>query len=178
MADGIEIPTEPSASSEDALLIKRLSGLLLEQRVFLSTAESCTGGGIGHWLTSQPGSSDWYSGGFITYSNRAKVRDLEVKQESFDKFGAVSEEVAKQMASGCAHKTDSRLAIAVTGIAGPGGGTTRKPVGTICFGWTLNGKIHTETIVFSGDRTMIRNQTIRHALIVATKIMEEFSLQG
>jgi|MEHZ01.3.fsa_nt_MEHZ010983053.1_5 nicotinamide-nucleotide amidase len=178
MVSGFELPQEPSELSSDAALIQKLAGLLLENKIALSTAESCTGGGIGHWLTSQSGSSAWYLGGFITYSNAAKVRDLYVKPEDLENFGAVSEEIAGQMALGCANKANSELAIAVTGIAGPDGGTSDKPIGTVCFGWSLAGYLYSETLMFSGDRAEVRNQTIRHALTVAVKIMEDFSHQG
>lgn len=178
MVTGFELPQEPSELSSDAVLIQKLSRLLLLNKYTLSTAESCTGGGIGHWLTSQSGSSAWYLGGFITYSNTAKIRDLEVKPEALETFGAVSEEIARQMALGCEKKANSELAIAVTGIAGPEGGTAEKPVGTVCFGWSLAGKAHTETIVFSGKRAEVRTQAIRYALTVAVKIMEDFSPQG
>jgi nicotinamide-nucleotide amidase len=177
MVPGFELPQEPSKRSSDAAIIQKLAGLLLENKITLSTAESCTGGGIGHWLTSQSGSSAWYLGGFIAYSNAAKVRDLYVKPEDLKNFGAVSEEIAEKMALGCANKVNSELAIAVTGIAGPDGGTSDKPIGTVCFGWFLAGHLYSETLIFPGNRAEVRNQTIRHALTAAVKIMKDFPHQ-
>lgn len=151
-------------------LAQRLQALNLS----LATAESCTGGGIGYWLTSITGSSAWYSGGFITYSNSAKIRDLKVKSETLDSFGAVSECVAEQMAVGCMQRSEADLAISVTGIAGPDGGTLDKPVGTVCFGWAHKMGTHTETKIFEGDRTEVRYQSIEHALLGAVTFLDEF----
>lgn len=159
--------------NSDNSLVKQLAKLLEEKGLTLSTAESCTGGGIGSWLTSLPGSSAWYLGGYICYSDAAKIRDLSVKPESIKEYGAVSEEVAAEMAIGAAKNMKSDLAISVTGIAGPAGGTEEKPVGTVCFGWQVKDKIHTEINLFSGDRADVQRQSIQRALIVITELLNK-----
>ena len=159
----------------DSQLVHNLAQRLQRENLTLATAESCTGGGIGYYLTSVSGSSDWYLGGFITYSNQAKVRDLGVQQETLNRFGAVSEEVAEQMAIGCATRSGSNFALSVTGIAGPDGGTADKPVGTVCFGWAGHDKVRSHTKLFSGDRSEVRLQTIEYALIGVENFLDEFS---
>ncbi len=162
--------------SPDTDFVAPLSQRLLALNMNISTAESCTGGGIGYCLTALPGSSTWYLGGYISYSNQAKIRDLGVKLQTLDSYGAVSEEVACQMAEGCASRTGSDLGISVTGIAGPDGGTDKKPVGTVCFGWSIRDTCLTETRVFAGDRSMVRQQTIEHALLRAVNLLDDFSV--
>jgi nicotinamide-nucleotide amidase len=159
----------------DLKLVEQLAQRLLRCEYQLSTAESCTGGGIGYRLTAVPGSSLWYLGGYITYSNQAKIRDIGVKPKTLETYGAVSEQVAIEMALGCAKTSGSDLAISVTGIAGPEGGSRDKPVGTVCFGWVLRGQSVSETIFFDGDRETVRVQTIRHALEGMIKLLEKFS---
>jgi len=141
-----------------------LAEKLTSSKLSLSTAESCTGGGIGHALTSVSGSSGWYLGGVVAYSNSLKSGLLDVPQETLEQRGAVDEEVARLMALGVSEATSSDLAISTTGIAGPGGGTADKPVGTVCFGWSLPGSIQTETVLFEGDRDSVRVQSIYHAI--------------
>lgn len=162
--------------NKDIDYVSPLARRLTDLNLNLSTAESCTGGGIGYWLTALPGSSAWYLGGFITYSNQAKIRDLGVSPVTLEKFGAVSEEVACQMVEGCVKQAGSDLGMAVTGIAGPDGGTDEKPVGTVCFGWRIGDTSLTETRVFSGDRSMVRRQTIEQALIRMVKLLDDFSV--
>lgn len=157
----------------DIELVKKLFGLLDAQKLNLSTAESCTGGGIGSWLTSQAGSSVWYLGGYIAYSNTAKVRDLSVPQEALDNYGAVSEQVAGYMAMGAANRTESDLAISVTGIAGPGGGSVEKPVGTVCFGLYFQGQQYTETCQFDGSRQEVQYQSIQHAIQLSINLLDK-----
>lgn len=155
-------------------LVQELAQRMQRSNLSLATAESCTGGGIGYCLTSVAGSSTWYLGGFITYSNSAKIRDLKVKPSTLDSLGAVSEEVAEQMAAGCLQRSESDLAVSVTGIAGPDGGTPDKPVGTVCFGWAHRSGTYSETKVFGGDRAAVRYQTIEHALKQALTFLDEF----
>ena len=155
-------------------LVRELAQRLQSSNLSLSTAESCTGGGIGYWLTSITGSSAWYSSGFITYSNSAKIRDLKVKPATLDSFGAVSEQVATEMAEGCLAITCADISVSVTGIAGPDGGTLDKPVGTVCFGWAHKKGIRSETKIFEGDRAAVRLQTIEHALKRAVIFLDEF----
>lgn len=130
----------------------------------ITTAESCTGGGIGYALTSKSGSSAWLNQGYITYSNQAKTELVDVKQDTLESYGAVSEQVVKQMATGASHAARAEVAIAVSGVAGPDGGSPEKPVGTVWFGFYINGKCTTDRQVFSGDRHQVRQQTIDHAL--------------
>ncbi|GAA3969312.1 CinA family protein [Allohahella marinimesophila] len=130
----------------------------------VTVAESCTAGGIGYALTSIAGSSAWFEQGFIVYSNAAKERMLEVPAQLLLDHGAVSEPVAGAMALGAARCAGAQIALAVSGIAGPGGGSADKPVGTVCFGWHLPGDTVTERRHFSGDRAAVREQTIAYSL--------------
>lgn len=138
---------------------------LQARRAMLVTAESCTGGGIGEAITRTAGSSAWFERGFITYANQAKQQMLGVRAETLAAFGAVSEQTAREMALGALTASHAHLAVSVTGIAGPEGGTTGKPVGTVCFCWALKeGSTKTETCHFQGGRAAVRRQTIIHAL--------------
>jgi len=130
----------------------------------LATAESCTGGWVAQSLTSIAGSSDWFERGYVTYSNAAKQEDLGVPARTLEGHGAVSEETARAMATGALKKTGADATVAVTGIAGPGGGSPAKPVGTVCFAWVRGGKIRSETKRFDGDRESVRRQSVIHAL--------------
>lgn len=145
-------------------LIACLAKKLLEKNLKLVTAESCTGGGIAYFLTEIPGSSKWFERGFVTYSNEAKQELLNVPQETIKKFGAVSEETAVAMAKGALENSHAQIAIAVTGVAGPGGGTKEKPVGTVWIAWVMQEKVFTEKHIFTGDRQQIRLATIQTAL--------------
>jgi len=141
-------------------------GMELKNRGFLlTTAESCTGGGIGYWITSIPGSSAWYDRGFITYSNAAKMSMLNVSENTLQQFGSVSEQTAREMAEGALRNSDATLSIAVTGIAGPDGGSRLKPVGTVWIAFAAKTQ-ETKAFmqIFSGNRQMIREQTIIAAL--------------
>lgn len=149
-------------------LVVALAGLLQEKGWMLATAESCTGGLIGAACTELAGSSAWFERGFITYSNEAKTDLLGVDAAVIAAHGAVSEPVARAMATGAiAHSARSvpvRVALAVTGVAGPTGGTPDKPVGTVWFGWSVDGSVRTERRRFDGDRATVRAATVRHAL--------------
>lgn len=129
----------------------------------MATVESCTGGGIATLMTDFAGSSAVFECGFVTYSNEAKQQMVGVDPTTLQTFGAVSEQVAEQMAAGALQRANADITVSVTGIAGPGGGTDYKPVGTVCFGWAYT-TLQTETCHFSGDRQAIREQTIAHAL--------------
>lgn len=130
-----------------------------------ATAESCTGGGIGYAITSVAGSSEVYNGGVISYSNAAKHALLGVRDETLERFGAVSSQTAEEMARGAKDALKSDMAVSVTGIAGPGGGTDEKPVGLVWFGLaTADGKVRSEKALFSGDRAAVRKAAILHAL--------------
>ena len=131
----------------------------------LATAESCTGGWVAQCLTAVAGSSDWFERGFVTYSNDAKCEMLGVDAPTLQAHGAVSEATAAAMATGALRHSHADWAVAITGIAGPGGGTADKPVGTVCFGWAANdGRVDTQTMRFAGDRTQVRAQSVAHAL--------------
>ncbi len=131
----------------------------------LATAESCTGGWVGQLLTSLPGSSTWYERGFITYANAAKQEMLGVPAEMLETCGAVSEETASAMAAGALKHSHAQAALAISGIAGPGGGTPQKPVGLVCYGWALaDGTVMSSTCRLDGDREEIRSRAVAAAL--------------
>lgn len=128
------------------------------------TAESCTGGWIAKCCTDRPGSSDWFERGYVTYSNDAKQELLGVDGSILESEGAVSRAVAEQMADGARRRAGADAAVAVTGIAGPDGGSVEKPVGTVWFAWSLAGRTEAERIRFDGDREAVRRQSVVHAL--------------
>ena len=137
----------------------------LAAKATIATAESCTGGGVGEAVTRTAGSSGWFDRGFVTYSDDAKVDLLGVKQETIGSHGAVSEAVAREMAVGALHQSSADYAVAVTGIAGPEGGTPAKPVGLVWFAWaSLDGVVEAKFEVFGGDRAAIRHQAVLAAL--------------
>jgi nicotinamide-nucleotide amidase len=149
--------------------IQSIAQGLLAKHWRLALAESCTGGLVCAQLTELSGSSAWFERGYITYSNQAKTECLGVPAELIQSHGAVSEQVAKAMAQGAQHNSGANVAISITGIAGPTGGTTEKPVGTVCFAWSMskdNGEhlIECQTQFFLGDRSAIREQAAEHAL--------------
>ena len=146
-------------------LSRQLGDACLAAKLTLVTAESCTGGGVGEAVTRTAGSSGWFDRGFVTYSNDAKVDLLGVKQETLGSHGAVSETVAREMALGALHQSSADIAVAVTGVAGPDGGTAAKPVGLVWFAWaSLHGAVETKFEVFGGDRAAIRQQAVAEAL--------------
>lgn len=128
------------------------------------TAESCTGGQIAGACTDLAGSSGWFECGFVTYSNEAKTAMLGVDAALIARHGAVSEPVARAMAQGALARSRAQVSVAVTGIAGPTGGSVAKPVGTVWFGWCVLGQVTSETRRFDGDRAAVRTATVRHAL--------------
>jgi len=136
----------------------------LERKVRIATAESCTGGLVAGAITAVAGSSDWFDCGFITYSNDAKIGQLAVPPRTIEQFGAVSKETALAMAEGALGASRAQWAVAVTGIAGPAGGTPDKPVGTVCFAWLGPGVAKASRIRLSGDRAGIRRESVRIAL--------------
>jgi nicotinamide-nucleotide amidase len=153
------------ADLDTPALVETLAGLLQHKGWMLATAESCTGGLIGAACTELAGSSAWYERGFITYSNEAKTALLGVDAAVIAANGAVSEPVARAMATGAvARSVPARVSLAVTGVAGPTGGTPDKPVGTVWFGWSVDGSVRTERRRFDGDRATVRAATVRHAL--------------
>jgi len=141
-----------------------VANLLCKRQWMLATAESCTGGLIAAACTDLAGSSNWFERGFVTYSNAAKTELLGVPAELIEQFGAVSEPVARAMAAGALAHSHAQVAVAVTGVAGPGGGSVDKPVGTVWFGWATPTGQHSECQHFAGDRAAVRTATVRHAL--------------
>ena len=137
----------------------------------LVTAESCTGGMIAAACTDLAGSSQWFERGFVTYSNAAKTQCLGVPAELIETHGAVSEPVARAMAQGAVAHSAAQVAVAVTGVAGPTGGSADKPVGTVWFGWQLDGATHSELRYFAGDRAAVRAATLRHALARLARLL-------
>jgi len=152
----------------------QLGRKLKEQGLRLCTAESCTGGWLGKVLTDVPGSSAWYERGFITYTNQAKMDMLDVSEETLIEYGAVSEPTALDMARGALANSRADLSISITGIAGPGGATSKKPLGTVWFAWASalgsnGGFIHSESHQFSGDRETVRRKAVQQALLGIVK---------
>ena len=138
--------------------------LMLEKGLFLATAESCTGGMIAAACTDLAGSSAWFERGFVTYSNAAKTELLGVDAELIAQHGAVSEPVARAMAFGAIRHSQAQVSVAVTGVAGPAGGSADKPVGTVWFGFSVAGMLTTERMLFQGDRVLVRQAAVLHAL--------------
>ena len=147
-----------------ASLAKSLGNLLADKKAFISTAESCTGGAIAEAITSVAGSSKWFDRGYVTYSNKAKRQMLSVRVNTLKKFGAVSERTVEEMAKAAIKKSGATFSIAVSGVAGPEGGTAEKPVGTVWFAWAVNNEIETLSMKFPGDREAVRRGAVIMAL--------------
>jgi nicotinamide-nucleotide amidase len=146
-------------------LARKVGHALKARSALLVTAESCTGGWVAQVLTAIPGSSAWFERGFVTYSNDAKLESLGVRSETLARHGAVSEQTAREMAQGALFHSKGNIAVSVTGVAGPGGGSELKPVGTVCFAWASSqGAVQGETRHFSGDRESVRRQSVVRAL--------------
>ena len=145
-------------------LAERVGQALKARGLMLVTAESCTGGWVAEAVTSIAGSSDWFERGFVTYSNASKEELLGVSADTLKEHGAVSEQTAREMAEGALARAKGTLALAITGVAGPGGGSREKPVGTVCFAWADEKKTVVETRHFSGDRESVRRQSVLRAL--------------
>jgi len=140
-------------------------GLLLQAlNAQVTTAESCTGGGIAEAITRIAGSSAWFEAGFVTYSNQQKTRQLDVPESLFTQVGAVSREVVEAMVHGAQAQSGARFAVAVSGVAGPGGGSPEKPVGTVWLAWGAGDEVSTERRHFPGNRDEVRQQTVIAAL--------------
>ena len=143
---------------------EQLAQLLLHRGWMLATAESCTGGLIAAACTELAGSSNWFERGFVSYSNEAKTELLGVQAETLAAHGAVSEAVVREMVEGAVSRSRARVGVAVTGVAGPSGGSQDKPVGTVWFGFRVDGELTSETVRFPGDRAAVRAATVQHAL--------------
>jgi nicotinamide-nucleotide amidase len=142
-------------------LARRVGGALSARHLKLATAESCTGGLVAGAITDIPGSSGWFERGFVTYSNKAKVEMLGVAAATIAAHGAVSEATAREMAAGAIAHSQADLAVAVTGVAGPDGGSAEKPVGMVCFAWARRGgAVGAATRHFPGDREAVRRASV------------------
>ena len=154
-------------------LAEQVGAALKSHGLILVTAESCTGGWVGEVVTSVAGSSHWYDRGFITYTNEAKQEMLGVSASTLSEFGAVSEQTVREMAAGALKHSRAQVALAVSGIAGPGGATPGKPVGTVCIAWALRSGVERSRIFhFSGDRAEVRRQAVIAALHEVVKLIE------
>ena len=153
-------------TDRSVLELSQLLGEKLTEAGFVAaTAESCTGGGVACAITEVAGSSMWFDRSFVTYSNDAKMQMLKVEKQLIDSHGAVSEPVVQQMASNAVKFSEADISVAISGIAGPGGGSAEKPVGTVCFSWyNAHGGEKTATYIFVGDRSEVRAQAIRLAI--------------
>lgn len=164
----MEAPVNPLSPPESgdatAARVRRLAELLQGKGWLLASAESCTGGLIAAACTDLAGSSNWFERGFVTYSNQAKTELLGVDPALLERHGAVSEEVALAMVRGAIAQSRAQVAVAVTGVAGPGGGSRAKPVGTVWFGFATPRRTLSETRRFPGDRAAVRAATVQHAL--------------
>jgi nicotinamide-nucleotide amidase len=150
------------------------AGLALQQRgLMLATAESCTGGWIAEAITMVPGSSAWFERGFVTYTYISKREMLGVLETTLERHGAVSEPVVREMVAGALAASHAQVAVAVSGTAGPGGGTPEKPVGTVCLAWGLKGETpRVETCHFQGEREAVRRGSVAHALEVLIGMLD------
>ena len=154
----------------DAILTD-ISSQLLARGEMLATAESCTGGLIAAACTDLAGSSQWFERGFVTYSNAAKTELLGVDAALIDQHGAVSDPVARAMAEGAITRSRAQASVAVTGVAGPTGGSAEKPVGTVWLAWHVDGRTHSELRHFAGGRAAVRMATVRHALARLARLL-------
>jgi nicotinamide-nucleotide amidase len=155
-----------------ARLVEDLAAALLARGWMLATAESCTGGLIAGACTDLAGSSNWLERGFLSYSNAAKTELLGVDADLIARHGAVSEPVARAMAQGALQHSKAQCALAVTGIAGPGGGSADKPVGTVWFAWATPQGVRSEMQRFEGDRAQVRSATVQHSLTVLLRLVQ------
>lgn len=148
-----------------SLLAAQVGEMLKSRGLMLATAESCTGGGVAQAITDIPGSSEWFERGFVTYANQAKVEMLGVREETLRLHGAVSEATVREMAEGALLHSHAGISLAVSGVAGPGGGTQQKPVGTVWFAWAhRDGATQARKFLLGGDRAEIRAQSVQIAL--------------
>lgn len=161
-------------TSDTLTTLATLVGAKLKaQGITLTTAESCTGGWVAQAVTAIAGSSDWFERGFVTYSNAAKMEMLRVKADTLRTHGAVSEQTAREMAAGALAHSRAQVAVAITGIAGPMGGSPEKPVGMVCFAWAIKGGVVSAvTHRFNGDRESVRRQSVIAALRGVLELLE------
>ena len=159
------VPMSTTTDRRRDLLAVKAGRALLAAGLKAVTAESCTGGGVAAALTDVPGSSQWFERGYVTYSNSAKLQDLDVEPDALERFGAVSAAVAEQMAAGALRASGADVVVAITGIAGPDGGTLEKPVGLVYFGvGRRGGAVRVVRELFPGDRAAVRSAAVAAAL--------------
>ncbi|MFL0811473.1 MAG: CinA family protein [Agarilytica sp.] len=156
-------------------LSKTLGNLLFQQRLTITCAESCTGGGVASAITETPGSSAWFNAGVVAYSNDMKQALLGVSERTLSEFGAVSEEVVCEMAIGARDRTRASIGVSTSGVAGPSGGSAEKPIGMVCFGLVVGNKVSASTEYFSGERAEVRSQSVAHALQLVIRALENKS---
>jgi len=154
-------------------LARQLSEALLLRKWLLATAESCTGGMVSATLTDIAGSSAWFDCGFVTYSNQAKMNLLGVSEKTLQRYGAVSEETAKEMAQGALKNSQANISVSITGIAGPSGGSPEKPVGTVCFAFSTSNQTFQQTQFYNGNRQDIRAQAVIFALSELVNVLNQ-----
>ena len=154
-------------------LAEQIGRLLIQLQARVTCAESCTGGGIAKAFTDVSGCSQWFDFGCVVYSNEVKNKILGVDEQSLIDFGAVSPSTTRQMVSGALDLAEANYAVAVSGIAGPTGGSAQKPVGTICFSWGAKGRILSESTLFTGTRKQIRKNATRYALQRLSEFLQE-----
>jgi len=170
---GMEESQNTALEHEIRATLEKIAATFREQHWTLCTAESCTGGWMAKCCTDIPGSSDWFHGGYVSYSYPAKEQQLGVIPEDLLEHGAVSEEIASQMALGARRGSRADITVAATGIAGPDGGMPHKPVGMVCFAWSIKGgRIVTNSEVFNGDRASVRLQTVLSAFKGILKVID------
>ena len=157
----------------DNIVLKKISNLLKEKNLTIATAESCTGGLISHSITNFPGSSDYFDRGIVSYSNNAKTELLDVSKDLLEKYGAVSEQVAKAMAEGVRCKSNVDIGLATTGIAGPTGGTIEKPVGLVYIAVSKADKTIVKQFQFSNDRLQNKESTCNAALQMLLELLNK-----
>jgi nicotinamide-nucleotide amidase len=155
-------------------LAERVGRALERQKLMMASAESCTGGWVAEAITMVAGSSAWFDRGFVTYTNVSKREMLGVRAETLERHGAVSEEVVREMVTGALQASHAQVALAVSGVAGPSGGSPEKPVGTVCFAWGVkDAPAVAETRQIAGDREAVRRQSVLHALGVLLEMLEK-----
>ncbi|MGE5525503.1 MAG: CinA family protein [Rhodospirillaceae bacterium] len=154
-------------------LAERLGTELKQRGLMIATAESCTGGWVSQAITAVAGSSEWFERGFVTYTYISKREMLGVASDTLGEHGAVSEATAREMAAGAVERSHAQVSVAVSGTAGPTGGSPGKPVGTVCFAWAIKDKVTSETRHFDGDREAVRRQAVAHALTGVLKLLSQ-----
>ena len=167
--------SDAAGPAVESILVQRLAAVLLSRGWMMASAESCTGGLIAAACTDLAGASNWFERGFVTYSNAAKSELLGVPQVLLREHGAVSEPVARAMAEGAVAHSQAQVAVAVTGVAGPGGGSAEKPVGTVWIAFSVAGLTSSEHCRFAGDRTQVRAASVRQALAGLLRLIERGS---